>query len=96
MARTYNSIFAATKGMSGSIGKQIVFRNRAGKTFASKFPDMSNVVFTENQKREQSKMAAAVGFARDIIYDPIKKANYKAAPGKSVYQTAISDYLKSH
>ena len=93
MASTKNDL---TKGLSGAVGKQLVFRIRNGKTFASKYPDMSNVKPTEKQLTEKSRFGDAVRFAQSIINDPVKKAAYKVEDGKSVYHTAIKDYLKEN
>jgi hypothetical protein len=91
MARDY-SIFT----LRGAIGKQIVFRVRDGKIFASKYPDMSRVKPSPKQKKEKKRFAAAVKYAQSIINDPAKKAAYKVKRGKTVYHTAIKDYLKNH
>jgi hypothetical protein len=91
MART-NSILH--DNLKGAIGKQIVFRVRGGKTFASKYPDMSRVKPSPKQRAEKSKFAEAVKYAQSIINDPAKKAAYKVKKGKTVYHTAIKDYLK--
>jgi hypothetical protein len=96
MARSKNPIFAATKGVTGAIGKQIVFRNRGDKTFVSKYPDMSNVVFTEEQLKSNDVFGDAVRFAQDVIRDPVKKAAYKRKKGSTVYHTAITDYMRLH
>jgi hypothetical protein len=96
MARCKNSIFGATKGMRGSIGKQIVFRKRGDDTFASKYPDMSNVIPSELQLEYKDTFGDAVRFAQGIIRDPVKKAAYKHPKGKSVYHTAIGDYMDLH
>jgi len=80
-------------GTSGHVGKQLVFKNCKGKTIVTKFPDMSGVVPSENQLREKSRFGDAVRFAQGIIGDPARKAAYKAAEGRSVYHTAITDYL---
>jgi hypothetical protein len=96
MARCYNPVFAAWEGKRGTIGKQIVFRNRGDKTFVSKYPDMSEVKLSVLQLDANDRFAAAVRFAQDIIHDPVKKANYPVPKGKTVYHTAIRDYLNLH
>jgi hypothetical protein len=96
MARCYNPIFSAWKGKRGTIRKQIVYRNRGGITFVSKYPDMSKVKPSALQLEAKEKFAAAVRFAQDIIRDPVKKANYPVPKGKTVYHTAIRDYLALH
>lgn len=93
MARVENIIMQGTRG---SIGKQLVYRVRGGKTFASKHPDMSRVKPSEKQLAEKSKFAEAVRFACEVINDPVRKAAYKAEEGRSVYHTAIRDWLEAH
>ena len=96
MAKFNNSILAANKGIRGAIGKQIVFRNRGDNTFASKYPDMSNVISSELQQESNDLFRDAVRFALGIIHDPAKKAAYKHQKGRSVYHTAIKDYMDLH
>jgi hypothetical protein len=83
-------------GLGGAIGKQLVVRVRNGKTFVSKYPDMSKVRPSVKQRKEKSRFAKAVSFAKTIITNPAKKAAYKVKKGQSVYNTAISDYLKQN
>jgi hypothetical protein len=83
-------------GTSGHIGKLLVFKNYSGKTVVTKFPDMSGVVPSENQLKEKSRFGDAVRFAQGIIRDPAKKAAYKTEPGRSVYHTAMTDYLEKN
>ncbi|SEW04579.1 hypothetical protein SAMN05428988_1545 [Chitinophaga sp. YR573] len=94
MAKTKNPLWVGFKGVSGAALKQIVFRTYGENTYISKYPDMSNVIPSESQLKEKRKFADAVKFATDIVNDPVKKAAYKAAEGKSVYHTAIKDYME--
>jgi hypothetical protein len=96
MAGCNNSAFAAWVGKRGTIRKQIVYRNRGGRTFVSKYPDMSKVEPSVAQLNAKDRFAAAVSFAQDIVHDPVKKANYPVPKGKTVYHTAIRDYLNLH
>ena len=96
MARTSNPLWNGLKIGRSKIAKGFVLKTRGGKTFISKRPDMSNVVPSELQLESNSKFANAVAFARSIINDPLKKATYKIRPGKTVYHSAIKDYLDSH
>lgn len=82
--------------MTGTFGKQLVFRNRGGKTFVSKYPDMSKVVPSEAQLEYKSLFREAVHYAQSIIRDPKKKAAYKVKKGATVYNTAIKDYMRRH
>lgn len=91
MARIKKNLITAD--LQGSIGKQVVFRVRNGKTFASKYPDMSQVKPSRKQLREKSRFAKAVAFAQSIINDPKKKAAYKTENGQSVFNAAISQYM---
>lgn len=80
--------------MQGAIAKQIVFRTRGGKTFASKYPDMSNVKPSAEQLKYKSVFSEAVRYAQGIIANPKKKATYKVEKDKSVYHTAIKDFMR--
>jgi hypothetical protein len=94
MARIINNDLLT--GLSGAVGKQLVVRTRNGKSFVSKYPDMSKVKPSAKQRKEKSRFAKAVGFAQGIINNPAKKAAYKVRKGQSVYNAAISDYLKQN
>lgn len=93
MAKSENSL---TDGMTGAFGKEMVFRNRGGKTFVSKYPDMSKVVPSESQMEYKLLFREAVRYAQSIVHDPKKKAAYKVKKGETVYNTAISDYMQKH
>ena len=79
----------------GHINKQVVIKHRFGKTIITAYPDMSKVRYNENQKTEQRRFADAVAYARSIISDLEKKAQYKARlpKGKKVFNAAIADYM---
>ena len=94
MARLINNI--VMDQMQGAIGKQLVFKVRNGKTFVAKYPNMEGVVPSEKQLAEKSRFGDAIRFAQSIIRDPQKKAAYKVEKGRSVYHTAIQDYLEAH
>lgn len=91
MALSKNNV--VVKGLAGKLGKDVVFRTRGDKTFISKYPDMSNVVPTEEQLKFKSKFGEAVAYARSIINDPKKKAAFKVEEGKSVYHSAIREFM---
>ena len=83
------------KDFRGNIDKIVVIKQYATKTVLTSYPDMSKVVFNENQKREQGRFAAAVAYAKEIVKDPLKKAEYgKNLPhGTRIYQAAIKEFL---
>jgi hypothetical protein len=91
MARTNNN--PLTKGMSGAIGDDILFRTFKKGTFSGKVPDMSHVIPSKNQTKRRGVFARAVSFAQSVMKDPEKKAAYKTREGLSVYHSAIKDYM---
>jgi hypothetical protein len=98
MAHIENDLVEGTRG---KVGKNLVYKTRNGKTFATKYPDRSKVVSTKDQEKGRKKFAAAVKFAKAIIKDPEKKAIYakkgKTKKGKeaSAYATAIRTFLEA-
>jgi hypothetical protein len=92
MAKTGNNY--VTYGMSGAIGKELLFRTIKGKTYACKIPDMSNIIPSKNQTRKREKFGRAVKFAQSIMNDPEKAAAYEKKPGQRLYHTIITDYMK--
>jgi hemoglobin-like flavoprotein len=84
------------KGLSGQIGKQIVFKRYANKTVVTKYPDMTNIKPSAAQIAKRIRFAAAVQYARNINNNPELKATYinKIPKGSSVYHFALSEYLK--
>jgi hypothetical protein len=96
MARSNNNIL--TKGLSGMVGKQIVFRTWNGKTFISvapKKPKKQSAV----QKENRSKFKRATIYAKGMMKDPIRKAEYKEIAKKlqlpNAYTAAITDYMRN-
>lgn len=90
------------EGLHGKVGKKFVYKtNRNGKTFATKYPDRSNVVSTKTQAKGRKKFAAAVKFAKAILKDPEQRALYtkkgKTKKGRetSAYSTAIRTFLEA-
>jgi hypothetical protein len=93
MARARNSFIL--EGLRGKIGDIVVKQYRYG-TVVTKVPDMSNVKSTRLQKKKRKKFKEAVAFALKILADPKAKAAFEAKlkRGKTVYHTAISQFLK--
>jgi len=93
MATTENIVL---KNAKGNIGKTLVIKQYGSKTVLSKYPNMSGVKYNEKQKLEQGRFAEAVAYARSIIHNPVKKAEYqKNLPsGKRVYNAALQEFLK--
>jgi predicted HTH transcriptional regulator len=94
MAKAKDNIL--TRGFSGAIGKEIVFRQFNGGTHTGKYPDRSRVKYSKEQTKFQKIFAGATAYASDIINDPVKKAAYPAENRKSVFHAAITDYMAAH
>jgi len=85
-----------TRGLTGAVGKEFVFKQLNGETLVTKYPDRSQVKYNKKQTRFQKIFAGASAYASDVINDPMKKSAYKVGAGKSVYHAAIADYMALH
>lgn len=87
------------EGFSGSINRQLMFRQRCGKTIVSKFPNRSAVIYSENQKREQRRFADAVSFARIVIGNKALFDKYSVQAVllgfRSAWNAAIAEYMSA-
>lgn len=94
MAIQTSPIFA---GFRGSVNRQLMFRQRGGKTVVSMFPDRSSVVYSERQKRAQKRFADAVDFARVVIKEPGLKEIYSIKASllgfRSAWNLAIAEFM---
>jgi hypothetical protein len=81
-----------TKGASGTLGGQIVFRQRFGKTIMCKLP-RPYPPKTATQLANQERFKRANDFAKAAIKDPVKKAYYKsiAKPTQTAFNAAFQD-----
>jgi phosphoketolase len=81
-------------GMSGKLGKLLIFRQRAGKTFAMAVPNRS-ASFTEEQLEIQSKFKEAASWARGILKNAENRKFYssQATGGQSAFNMAIADWF---
>lgn len=101
MARSNgNIIMHKTKG---AIGKQIVFKEVNGKTITAKYPDMSNVIYVEEQIKYRNLFSKAVKFAQGVLKDKDQTAIYqkkirnaKGKHGTSIFHLAIKEFMKAH
>ena len=93
MARTKQAI---VKKLSGTVGKQLVFKQYGKATVVTAYPDMSRVKPSKLQKQKRSLFADAVKYAQAIAKDEKQKALYKkkVKKGQSVYHCALSEFLK--
>ena len=82
--------------ISGTIGKNVVFKQYKDGEVVTKFPDMSRINASKGQRKQRNLFKEATAYAKDIISDPEKKNAYKEKTRKnqSVYNAAISEYMK--
>jgi hypothetical protein len=83
-------------GISGSIGKEIVFKQYADKTVVSKYPDMSKIKPSKRQKVQRNKLKEANAYAQKVNRDPVLRAAYESGlqPGESVYHKAKKHFFE--
>jgi len=85
-------------GLSGMLGKTIVFKNLRGKTIMANRPSPPQKQ-SEQQKANRSKFRDASCWARMILLDPQKKDYYLKKAKKlklpNAYTAAITDYMRS-
>lgn len=95
MARTKSILLAS---LHGAIGKEIVIKQYGKKTVITKYPDMSKVKPTRQQKKGRKLFAEAVAFARCILNNPKLKEQYESKKKRrqTVYHFAIQEYLKKN
>jgi hypothetical protein len=81
-------------GMSGKLGKLLVFRQRGGKTFAMAVPNRTGA-FTQEQLEVQSKFKEAASWARGILKNAENRKFYnsQATGGQSAFNMAIADWF---
>ena len=86
------------QGLTGAIGKQLVFKDYGGKIVVTRYPDMSGVKPSEQQVEKRKVFRDAVAYAKNISRNPVKKAEYlkKVKEGESVYHYALKEYLAKH
>ena len=87
-----NSILA---GISGALGKEVVFKKYTGGIVVSKMPDMSQVKPSQKQSVRREIFQQAVYYAKSISGDPELKKAYagKLKEGESVFNAALKEYL---
>jgi hypothetical protein len=83
------------QGTAGAVGELLVFRQRGGKTFISKFPRPSSVPPTDKLKSVRAGFASCIAYAKTVVKDPVKKALYQSqvVGGQTAFNKATSDAL---
>lgn len=82
------------EGLIGAVNKQLVLKQYGKITVVSSYPDMSRVVKTEKQKKENSRFREAVAYAKAQMADPVAKAEYQAKVKglQKAFNMAIADF----
>ncbi len=87
--------------IQGQLGKTMVFRTLHGKTVASRYPDMSNVKRSPNQKAYSKLFSMAVENAVTILADPVLKEallkrmkQTKKLKNRNPFNVLVSEYMK--
>ncbi|ULQ53305.1 hypothetical protein [Flavihumibacter fluvii] len=93
MAYSNNSVI--TGKFKGSLGKELVFREWAGKTVVAKAPKARSGAPTEAQAKTQENFLLAARYAKFIVNDPAMVAGYAATlrPRQNVYSRALEDFI---
>ena len=85
----------AIEGLSGLLGDQLIFkRDRAGRTIVSRKPNFENRVFSEDQKKHQSKFQEAAAYGKAAAKTEPIYAELAAGTTKSAYNVAVGDWFK--
>lgn len=97
MASSNNSII--TGKLTGTIGKELVFREWKGKTIVAKAPKKRKGEPTPAQAETQERFFMATRYAKAIAAnaDPDLAAAYTAAlrPRQNLYSRALEDFMSS-
>jgi hypothetical protein len=95
MAISKNNVL--TRGASGMIGGNIVFRSWNGKTYISSSPSKPKKQ-SAVQKENRLKFKMATNFAKHMLKDPVKKEEYRKLAKKmklpNAYTAAITEYMR--
>jgi hypothetical protein len=85
------------KGVSGTIGGQLTFRQIGGKTFVSKYQRPPSVAATEKKVAVQTKFGMATAYGRRVVRDPELKALYQAVVkcGQRAFNIAVIDAMQA-
>jgi len=85
-------------GLSGMLGRTIVFKTLRGKTIMANRPTPPKKQ-SEQQKTNRSKFRDASHWAHQVLLDPLKKEYYQNKAKKlklpNAYTAAITDYMRN-
>jgi hypothetical protein len=85
------------EGVSGAIGRQIVFKKYQGKTVVSKMPDMSKRVLSEKQLESNERMRLATIYAKSMYLTEegkiIARIRLKLPVHKSLFHALVKEFF---
>jgi hypothetical protein len=85
------------EGVSGAIGREIVFKKYYGKTVVSRMPDMSKRVLSEKQKEQNERMSLATIYAKYMYKTEegkiIARIRLKLPAHKSLFHALVKEFL---
>jgi hypothetical protein len=89
---------AIIEGISGMVGKSIVFKQVRGKTIMCNRPPKPSTE-SDQQKENRDRFRKASQWAKTVLQDPEQKAYYQKKAHKlklpNAYTAAIADYMRS-
>jgi hypothetical protein len=89
---------ALVDGVSGKVGKNIVLRQRGGRTLLGTKPEASLIV-SDKQKAQRQQFAQASRFAKGILLNDEAKKEYaelaKTDEFLTPYSAAVADFLNN-
>ena len=86
-------------GMKGTLAKQVVFRQRNGKTIVSAYPDMSERVLSPRQLKVNETMTRANRYAKAIIDNEQKRQEAQLRldlPSNRLYTALVREFFKEN
>jgi hypothetical protein len=95
MAESKNNVI--THGLSGKFGDLVVFRQKAGKTLATKAPGERNTEPSPAQLAVRQRFQSASVYAKSVNADPAAKEQYAAVAenGQTAYNVAFADFFRA-
>lgn len=89
----------ATQGLSGTLGRMLVFRRVGDKTVVSTVPSSSSKAPSVAQQNQRDKFQQAILYAKAQMDDPLMKADYeskvKGDGTPSAYNIAVADFFNA-
>jgi hypothetical protein len=84
------------KGLQGSLGKSLVFRQVGGKTIVSLYPQQKKKAGTEKQIKHRELFKMAVCFAKEVQQDENRMQPYKEKmrKGAKVFPFLVKEFFR--